>query len=261
MPVLGARIATRSSTSRSARSTRLVTPERRSRTRGGGPGWGRGRHALRRAPDEGPRLRALTWAFRAGLRPATILAPAKRGAAMLHFKTIIEPFRIKSVESVKFTRARGARAGPRRGGLQRLPAARGGRADRPAHRLGHGRDVGRAVGRDHAGRRVLRGQPLVLPLPRRGPGPDRLPPRHPHPPGPRGRADPVPQRAQAGRRRPEQQPLRHDAREHRGRGGRGARPRHPRGPRAARRCTPSRATWTSRRSSARSSRTATACRS
>ena len=67
---------------------------------------------------------------------------------------------------------------------------------------------------------------------RRGPGPDRLPPRDPDPPGPRRRADPVPQRAPAGRRRSQQQPLRHHARQHRGRGGRGARPRDPRGPRA-----------------------------
>ncbi len=92
---------------------------------------------------------------------------------MLHFKTIIEPFRIKTVESVKFTDARGPRAGARGRGLQRLPAAGRGRADRPAHRLRHRRDVVGAVGRDHAGRRDLRRQPLLLPLPRRGPGPDR----------------------------------------------------------------------------------------
>ena len=37
---------------------------------------------------------------------------------------------------------------------------------------------------------------------------------------------------EAGRRRPQQQPLRHHARQRRGREARGARPRHPRGPRA-----------------------------
>ena len=45
---------------------------------------------------------------------------------MLHFKTIIEPFRIKSVESVKFTDARGARGRPsrRRATTSSAPRAR-----------------------------------------------------------------------------------------------------------------------------------------
>ncbi len=56
----------------------------------------------------------------------------------------------------------------------------------------------------------------------------------------------------ARRRRPQQQPLRHDARQHRGRRRRGARPRDPRRARARRWCTPSRATSTWPRSSGRS---------
>ena len=118
---------------------------------------------------------------------------------MLQFKTIIEPFRIKSVESVKFTHREERGEGARGGGLQRLPPPRGGRPHRPPDRLRHGRHVGGAVGRDHAGRRVLRGEPLLLPLPRRRPGPHRLPAHHPHPPGARGGADPLPQRAEARR--------------------------------------------------------------
>ena len=167
----------------------------------------------------------------------------------MHFHTIIEPFRIKSVESVKFTDARRARGGAPGGGLQRLPAARRGRAHRPADRLGHRRDVVGAVGRAHAGRRIVRRQPLLLPLPRRRAGADRVPSHHPDAPGPRGRADPLPHHPLARADRAEQQPLRHDAREHRGRGRRGARPGDRRGARAVGRCTRSRATSTSPRSS------------
>ena len=126
--------------------------------------------------------------------------------------------------------SRGTREGAGAGGLQRLPAARRGRADRSLDRLRHRRHVRGPVGRHHAGRRDLRGQPLLLPLPRRGPGPHRLPPRHPDAPGSRGGADPVSHGVEAGRRRPEQQPLRHDARQRGGRGSGGARPRDPGGP-------------------------------
>src|SRR5262249_42779423 len=64
------------------------------------------RARARAGADRGRRRRRAAGGLgrgRLGLRPATILAPAMRGAAMLQFKTIIEPFRMKSVEAVKFT--------------------------------------------------------------------------------------------------------------------------------------------------------------
>ena len=59
-------------------------------------------------------------------------------------------------------RERGARGGR----LQPVHAARRGRADRPAHRLRHRRDVARAVGGHPARRRDLRRLAVVVPLPR-----------------------------------------------------------------------------------------------
>ena len=151
----------------------------------------------------------------------------------MNFRTIIEPFRIKSVESVKFTRREDREAALARGRLQRLPPARRGRPDRPADGFGDRRHVRRAVERGHAGRRVLRRQPLVLPLRGGRQGPDRVRARHPHAPGPGCRADPLSHGAEAGPDRSQQQSLRHDARQHRGGGRRGPGPRHPRGHRAA----------------------------
>ena len=180
---------------------------------------------------------------------------------MLHFKTIIEPFRIKSVESVKFTH---------REDRERALAEAG----YNVFRL-HAEDVlidlltdsgtgamsaaqwGAIMQGDesYAGSRSFyRFRDVVQDLT----GFRHIIPTH------QGRAA---ERIlfhsvlEAGRRRPQQQPLRHHARQHRGRGGGGARPRHPRGAGARRRSTPSRATSTSPPSSGRSTPTATACRS
>ena len=59
------------------------------------------------------------------------------------------------------------------GALQPLPAARARRADRPAHRFRHRRDVVAAVGRHDARRRVVRRRRFVVPL--RGGGAARSP--------------------------------------------------------------------------------------
>ena len=72
---------------------------------------------------------------------------------MLHFKTIIEPFRIKTVEPIKLTDARGARA--RRcaqAGYNLFQPARRGGAHRPAHRLRHRRRC-----RPRSGPRMMQG--------------------------------------------------------------------------------------------------------
>ena len=82
----------------------------------------------------------------------------------------------------------------------------------------------------HAGRRVVRRQPLLVPLRGGGARHLRLPPRPAHAPGPRRRADPVLRALQAGRRRSQQHPLRHDARQRRVHRRRGARPGHRRRP-------------------------------
>ena len=168
---------------------------------------------------------------------------------MLHFKTIIEPFRIKSVEPIRSSR--GARSACRRlaeAGLQPLPAARRGRADRPAHRLRHRRHVRRAVGRrscratsrTRARRSFYRFDATRC---RTSPASSTS--------SPRTRAAPPSASCSTacckrGRRRPEQHPLRHDPREHRVR----AAPRRcdlvdRRGPRAVAARTRSRATSTS----------------
>ena len=82
-------------------------------------------------------------------------------------KTIIEPFRIKSVEPIRMTTRRAAaRATCARRRLQPLPHPVRRRHHRPAHRLGHRRDEQRAVGRHHARRRVVRRRRQLLPLPR-----------------------------------------------------------------------------------------------
>ena len=142
---------------------------------------------------------------------------------------------------------RAARRTAARGALQPVPAARRRRADRPAHRLRHRRHVHRAVGGDDAGRRKLRRQPELRPLPRLRAGHLRLPARDPHPPGPRRRAHPVPRDVQEGRRGAEQHALRHHARQHRVRRRRGRGPADP-GRAPARDCgIPSRATWMSAR--------------
>ena len=84
--------------------------------------------------------------------------------------------------------ARGAPGRARRRRVEHLPAAFRPGHDRPADRLGHERDERPAVGRDHDGRRGVRG--LAELLPARGDGPSvlRVRARDPHAPGARGRA-------------------------------------------------------------------------
>ena len=148
---------------------------------------------------------------------------------MQHFKTIIEPFRIKSVEAMKFTTREEREAALDEAGYN-------------VFRL-HAEDVlidlltdsgtgamsaaqwGAIMQGDesYAGSRsFFRFRDVVQ-------RPHRLPARHPHPPGAGGGADPLPHRPRAGPGRPEQQPLRHHPRQRRGGGGGGAGPRDPRG--------------------------------
>ena len=133
----------------------------------------------------------------------------------MHFKTIIEPFRIKTVEPIRHTtRAeRGAAiAGSR---LQSFSAQGRRRAHRPAHRLGHWRDVSQPVGGHDDGRRILCRGALVLSTSRPRSGDHRPQACDSHPSGPRRRAHPLRRHAQAGRHRAQQHPLRHHPRQRR----------------------------------------------
>ena len=89
---------------------------------------------------------------------------------MLHFKTIIEPFRIKSVESVKFTRARGPRSrpAPKRATTSSACGRRTCSIDLLTD-CGTGAMSAAQWGAMMQGDESYAGEPLVLPLRRRGP--------------------------------------------------------------------------------------------
>ena len=159
-------------------------------------------------------------------------------------RTIIEPFRIKSVEPIRWTtreqREQLLRAAHYN--LFLLPGRR--RPDRPAHRFRHRRHVHLSVGGHHGRRRELCRQPQLRPLPRFRAGHLRLPPRDPHAPGTRRRAHPVQRDVQEGRRGAQQHAFRHHPRQHRIRGRRSGRPADRPKASSRRWCIRSRATWT-----------------
>ena len=130
-------------------------------------------------------------------------------------KTIIEPFRIKSVEPLHHSTLEERERLLADGRLQPLPDPGQRHPHRPAHRFRHQRDVHRAVGGHDARRRVLCRQRELLPAQGRGRGPHRFPPRHSHAPGARRRAHPVRRHVPRRPHRPQQHALRYHARQHR----------------------------------------------
>ena len=161
-------------------------------TRGRPPRHGGGRRAPRGRPSGAPARRGAARSVRRVLRSRR--SESTCPPRWTSFRTIIEPFRIHSVEPIRITTRGGARGRAGRGGPQPVRPARRGRAHRPADRLGDRGDELRAVGGHPARRRELRGLAVVVPLPRRGAGAVRLRPRDPDPPGPRGGEDPLQRR-------------------------------------------------------------------
>ena len=172
---------------------------------------------------------------------------ARPGGSCAMRKPLPEPWRVKVVERVELLRREERERLLVEGGFSLFKHPFRGGLHRPVHRLRHLGDVRLAVGRHDAGRRGLRRRPQLLPSPGVDPGRLRLPALPPRPPGARGREPPVLDccSSPAGHGDPQQHPLRHHPRQHRGQWRHRARPRHPRGARPAGPSTPSRATWTS----------------
>ena len=109
----------------------------------------------------------------------------------MDYKTIIEPFRVHTVQAIDLPDRDAREAALVRAGYNLF----GLHADEVIIDLltdsGTGAMSSEAVGRDDDGRRVLCRQPLLLPLRGGRARPHRLQRDHPHPPGPRGREDPL----------------------------------------------------------------------
>ncbi len=165
------------------------------------------------------------------------------------FRTVIEPFRIHSVEPLRITGEEERRATVEAAGYNLF-------AVRAAEVLidlltdsGTGamsRDQWAAIQR---GDESYAGSPSWYRFLDRRPGAVPVRARDPDPPGAGGRVDPLRDRRRPGEGRPQQHALRHHAGERRGDGGRGGRPRDPRRAAIRRHCIRSRATSTSTRSS------------
>ena len=83
-------------------------------------------------------------------------------------KTIIEPFRIKSVEPLRRTTPEEREKFLKQAGYNLFELPRLGHSDRPADRFGHQRHVHQSVGGHDARRRILRRQRKLFPAQSRG---------------------------------------------------------------------------------------------
>ena len=161
------------------------------------------------------------------------------------FETIIEPFRIHSVEPLRMTTAEERRralldAGHNLFALRSEDVLIDLLTDSGTGAMSRDQWAGIQRGDEsYAGSpswfRFLEAVQELFPFP-------HVIPTHQ---GRRGREDPVHRHRGPGQGRPEQHPLRHHPRQRRGHRRRGGRPRHRRGPRPARSCIRSRGTWTS----------------
>ena len=164
------------------------------------------------------------------------------------WQTIIEPFRIHSVEPIRLTSVEERDAALRAAGYNLFNV--------------HAEDVmidlltdsgTGAMSRDQwagiqRGDESYAGSPSWYRVPRGGPGALPVQARHPDPPGPGRREDPVLGHRRPGQGRPQQHPLRHDPRQRRVHRRRGGRPGHPRGSRPIDAPSVQGRTWTSPRS-------------
>ena len=145
------------------------------------------------------------------------------------FRTIIEPFRIHSVEPMRLTTRAERAAALAAAGYNLFEL----RAEDVLIDLltdsGTGAMSAEQWAGYPAGQRSLRGISLVRAVPRRGAGPVPVPAHLAHAPGPGRREDLVHRDRRPGPGHPEQHPLRHHPGQHRVHRGAGRRPAHPGG--------------------------------